>query len=212
MRTDTMHLFVDAQHASPYAMSVYVALTEKALPFTTAALDLSQGEQHGQAFGQVSLTARVPTLVHNGFSLSESTAITEYLEAIAPHPPLYPDDVQQRAKARQLQAWLRSDLMALRTERPTEVIFYGPSPEPLSPAALAAACKLIRAAEQLLGDGREHLFERWSLADLDLALMLNRLVMNADTVPDPLADYARRQWQRPSIQRWLALPRPPLAA
>lgn len=212
MRTDPMHLFVDAQHASPYAMSAYVALTEKALPFSTTALDLSQGEQHGPTFGQVSLTSRVPTLVHGGFSLSESTAITEYLETIAPQPPLYPDDVQQRATARQLQAWLRSDLMALRTERPTEVIFYRPSTEPLSPAALAAARKLVHVAQQLLGDGRDHLFERWSLADLDLALMLNRLVMNADTVPDALADYARRQWQRPSVQRWLALPRPPLAA
>ncbi|MBB3257144.1 hypothetical protein F4827_002309 [Paraburkholderia bannensis] len=39
--------------------------------------------------------------------------------------------------------------------------------------------------------------------------MLNRLVLNGDAVPPPLADYARYQWQRPTVQRWLALERPP---
>jgi glutathione S-transferase len=40
--------------------------------------------------------------------------------------------------------------------------------------------------------------------------MLNRLALHGDDVPSHLADYARRQWQRPSVQRWLELQRPPL--
>ena len=38
-------------------------------------------------------------------------------------------------------------------------------------------------------------------ADTDLALMLNRLVINGDAVPESLARYAHRQWQRPSVCR-----------
>jgi glutathione S-transferase len=57
--------------------------------------------------------------------------------------------------------------------------------------------------------GAEHLFGRWSIADLDLALMLNRLVMNRDPVPDRLACYARDQWARPAVQRWVERVRPP---
>jgi glutathione S-transferase len=40
--------------------------------------------------------------------------------------------------------------------------------------------------------------------------MLNRLVLNGDPVPERLALYARQQWQRPSVQLWLELKRPPL--
>ena len=42
----------------------------------------------------------------------------------------------------------------------------------------------------------------------DLALMLNRLILNGDTVPAQLEDYAQRQWQRPTVQEWIKLKRP----
>ncbi|MCA3178395.1 MAG: hypothetical protein ACK50I_22975 [Burkholderiales bacterium] len=64
------------------------------------------------------------------------------------------------------------------------------------------------AADALLAHGGEHLFARWCLADLDLALMLNRLVPHGDEVPPRLAAYATRQWARPSARRWIdAAPR-----
>ncbi|MDH4191976.1 MAG: glutathione S-transferase, partial [Betaproteobacteria bacterium] len=43
-----------------------------------------------------------------------------------------------------------------------------------------------------------------------LALMLNRLVLNGDSVPERLAAYARRQWERPSVRRWVDRERPAL--
>ncbi len=63
-------------------------------------------------------------------------------------------------------------------------------------------------AQALLPDDAENLFGEWSIADVDLALMLNRLVMNGDAVPQRLASYADRRWQRPSVQSWVALERP----
>ncbi|MGV8577848.1 glutathione transferase, partial [Pseudomonas aeruginosa] len=48
-------------------------------------------------------------------------------------------------------------------------------------------------------------FREWCIADTDLALMLNRLVMHGDPVPERLRHYAHKQWQRPSVQAWLAL-------
>jgi glutathione S-transferase len=69
---------------------------------------------------------------------------------------------------------------------------------------------LFAAAEALLAPGTTHLFDNWCIADVDLALMLNRLVLNGDQVPQRLADYARFQWQRPSVQLWVNRERPPL--
>ena len=197
-------LFVDSQFLSPYAMSAYVALTEKQLPFEVRMIDLDAGEQRMQPYQCRAPTARVPALTHGDFNLTESTAIAEYLEDLHPAPActaLYPAQPRERARARQLQAWLRSDLGALRQERPTETVFYNRAGEPLSDAGHSAAAKLIHVAGALIGAGQSTLFDEWCLADLDLAVALRRLWL--DGLPDPLRDYAETQWQRPSVRKWL---------
>lgn len=203
-------LFVDAQYASPYALSAHVALREKQLPFELQTVDLGAGAQGAAPFRAQSLTWRVPTLVHGNFTLTESSAIDEYVDEMFLGPRLYPLDPRQRARCRQVQAWLRSDLAALRQERTTEVVFYAAKAGPLSPAAADAAAKLLQVAGALIAPGQAHLAAAWSIADVDLALMLNRLVLHGDEVPPHLRVYAAAQWARPAVQEWLAKPRPPL--
>ena len=198
-----MHLFVDSQFISPWAMSAFVALTEKGLPFELKPVDLQAGSHRVPGLAQTLPTRRVPSLVDGTFALAESTAITEYLEDIQPNPPLYPTDARQRAQARQIQAWVRSDLTAIRGERPTEVVFLGAEPKPLSPQAKAAAQKLFSLAQAFMAPGDEYLFGQWSIVDVDLALMLKRLAGAEDDVPAALAEYAERQWARPSVRAWI---------
>ncbi len=152
----------------------------------------------------------MPTLIDGDFALSDSSAIAEYLDDAYPDPPVFPTDLQQRARARQVQAWLRSDFMPIRQERSTSTIFYRPVSAPLSSAAQISSRKLCAAASELLGHGGENLFGHWSIADVDLALMLNRLILNGDHVPMNLVRYAAAQWERPSIQEWVRRERPPL--
>jgi glutathione S-transferase len=205
-----LRLFVDTQFISPYAMSAYVALVEKDLPFEVATVDLASDEQHTADFARLSLTHRVPTLLHDTFALTESSAIGEYLDEIFSGTPLYPREPRHRAITRQIQAWLRSDLVPIREERPTSVVFYGVKKPALSAAANIAAAKLFAAAESLITADSPNLFAEWCIADVDLAVMLNRLVLHGDVVPDKLAAYAAHQWRRPSVQQWLAVRRPPL--
>jgi len=205
-----MRLYVDHMYTSPYALSVFVTLREKGLAFDTITLDLDAAQQHAADFARLSLPQRVPPLVEGDFALSESSAITEYLEQAYPGTPVYPADPKLRARARQVQAWLRSDLLPIRQERSTMVVFYGQKMPPLSPVAEAAAAKLISAAQDLLVGNPAYLFGDWSIADVDLAVMLNRLILNGDSVPAELVEYAQRQWQRPSVQAWVNQHRPAL--
>ncbi|KQZ26211.1 glutathione transferase [Duganella sp. Root1480D1] len=200
----SLKLYVDSQFTSPYAISAFVALREKGLDFELETVDLEAGKNKELSYTGKALTGRVPCLVHNDFMLTESSAITEYLDEMFPapeHRALYPVLPQKRAVARQIQAWVRSDLGALREERSTYTVFYRRAEQPLSPAAQAAADKLVHLAERVI-DG-PYLFGRWCIADTDLAIMLSRLVMNGDPVPQKLKDYVAHQWQRESLQDWL---------
>ena len=203
-----MLLYVDSQFASPYAMSAFVALRVKGLAFEMRPLDLRADQNKATTYSAKLLTGRVPTLVNDEFALSESSAIAEYLEELRPEPRLYPASIESRARARQVQAWLRSDLLALRQDRSTEVVFYRPSPKPLSASGQAAAEKLIYAAGSLLSHGGTNLFEEWCIADTDLAIMLNRLVLNGDSVPPRLKEYASRQWEHSAVKEWVNFARP----
>lgn len=93
-------LYADAQFASPYAMSVFVALHEKGLPFDLLTVDLGAGTNRASPFVTTSLTQRVPAFIHGDFALSESSAITEYLEDVFSGRRLYPTNPQLRARAR----------------------------------------------------------------------------------------------------------------
>ena len=201
-------LWSDANFFSPYVMSVYVALAEKGLTFSLKTVDLDSGEHLKPQWQGYALTRRVPVLEIDGFELSESSAIVGYLEDRFAPPEwerIYPHDLQKRARARQIQAWLRSDLVPIRTERSTDVVFAGVKKPALSEEGLSSARKLIDTASSLLSQGNPNLFGEWCIADTDLALMLNRLILNGDDVPQLLVDYATFQWQRASVQRYLAL-------
>ena len=203
-------LYAEGAWDSPYVFTVLVALQEKGLPYEVKVLDLDHGEQRAADYARRSLTARVPCIEHEGFALSESTAIVEYLHERFPDvgPPLLPLSIEDRARCRQVMAFLRSDLMALRDERPTTTMFGARSTTPLSARARAAADKLVRIAEQLVPQGEGELFGAWSSADADLAFMLHRLLLNGDPVPARIARWAARQWQRPSVQSYVSWPRP----
>ncbi|WP_148250247.1 glutathione transferase [Raoultella terrigena] len=208
MSQPVITLWSDSDFFSPYVMSVYVSLQEKSLPFTLKTVNLDSGEHLQVGWKGYSCTRRVPLLEVDDFALSESSAISEYLDERFAPPEwerLYPHDLQKRARARQVQAWLRSDLLPIREERSTDVIFAGQKKPALSAAGRRSAEKLFETASELLAHGGTNLFGEWSIADTDLALMLNRLVLNGDEVPERLADYAAFQWQRASVQRYAAL-------
>jgi glutathione S-transferase len=205
-----MLLYVDSNFASPYALVAYVSLLEKGLSFDITPLELFANAQNEPNFASTSITQRVPTLVHDGFALSESSAICEYLDETFPGTRLYPADSHDRARARQIQAWMRSDLMPIREERPTFVVFCGARRPPLSAQAVKATQRLFAAALQWLDGRTDDLFGQWSIADVDLAMMLQRLVAHGDPVPQRLIEYANHQWRRPSLQQWIRHPRPPL--
>ncbi|HXX29648.1 MAG TPA: glutathione transferase [Myxococcaceae bacterium] len=208
---EELALTVDVHWTSPYAFSAFVALREKGLPFDVEPVALQRKEHHRPDYLATSLTGRVPRLRHRDFWLSESSAIDEYLEDAFPpprHPRLFPADIRERARARQLMAWVRSDLMPIREERPTYNLFYERTSKPLSARAEGVAARLLAVADALLAPGRTTLFAAWCIADTDFALMLQRLLVNGHPAPAKIQAFVDAQWARPSVRAWLDQKRP----
>ncbi len=87
---------------SPRARKVRITLAAKGLEYEKVPIDITQGEQKTPEYLTINPYGKVPALQDNGTTVYESTIIMEYLNDTYPTPPLLPDDVGQRARARVL--------------------------------------------------------------------------------------------------------------
>ena len=86
--------------SSACAAKVRLVLAEKDLPWESHYLDILKGEQFSPDYLRLNPKAVVPTLVHDGNVITESTIICEYLEDTFAEPALYPATPLGRAEAR----------------------------------------------------------------------------------------------------------------
>ncbi len=203
--TKALVLHGDRGWVSPWVFHALVALEEKRLPYALELWPLPLPAEVRARLRALNGLGRVPVLEHGDVAIGESLAISEYLAETFPtpdHPRIFPADLGERARARQTMSFLRTNLFALREQRPTSTVFGAPTDRPLAAEAQAQADELLAAASHALGE-RATIGAAWSIADADLGLALMRLVKNGDPVPARLHDYALAQWARPSVQVYL---------
>jgi glutathione S-transferase len=86
--------------SSVCAAKVRLVLGEKGLDWAGHYIDILKGEQFDPAYIKLNPKAVVPTLVHDGLVVTESTVICEYLDDVAPTPALRPSTAGERAAMR----------------------------------------------------------------------------------------------------------------
>jgi maleylacetoacetate isomerase len=97
---------------------VRIALHLKAIQFEYVAVDiLAQDSPAFAGYRVVNPQGLVPMLVHGEVKISQSLAILEYLEEIAPSPALLPADAAGRARARSLAMFVVSEIQPLQNLR-----------------------------------------------------------------------------------------------
>jgi glutathione S-transferase len=200
-------LYVDSAWMSPWVFHALVALEEKQLDYKLELTPLPIPEPLKTQLKEKAILGKVPLLVHDGVWITESLAISEYLAERFPtpgNPRLFPADLVERARARQVMSWLRTGLFALRNDRPTSGVFGHPIVRELTDQARDDANELVRVATALIKPGATQMFAEWSIADADLALALMRMITSQDPMPEHLTRYALAQWERTSVKRYLA--------
>jgi len=104
---------------SSASFRVRVALNLKGLPYDSTVVHLRKdgGQQHAPAFRALNPAALVPVLDDDGYVMTQSLAIIEYLEETHPQPPLLPQDAVQRAYVRSVALAIACDIHPLNNLR-----------------------------------------------------------------------------------------------
>ena len=89
---------------SSCSQKVRLVLAEKGRDFTSHEVNLITGEQHAPDYVKLNPNHVVPTLVHDGRVLIESSLIDEYLDEVFPDPALRPADAAARHA---LRLWVK---------------------------------------------------------------------------------------------------------
>ena len=82
------------------SFKVRLCLAEKKLPWIDRHVDLLQFEQVQPDYLKINPNGVVPSLVHDGVAIIESSVINEYLDEVFPDAPLRPRDPVERARMR----------------------------------------------------------------------------------------------------------------
>lgn len=108
---------------STCSQKVRLVLAEKGLPFESHEVDLITGGQHDPEYVKLNPAHVVPTLVHDGRVLVESSLIIQYLDDAFPEPALRPDDAWGRYA---VDRWIKRVDEALHPAAPTVTFATGP--------------------------------------------------------------------------------------
>lgn len=173
-------------HAWPSSASrrVRFALEEKELPYQGILVDLLKFEQHSAEYLRLNPNGWVPTLVHDGHPIVESTVICEYLDAVFPEKPLRPSEPGALARMRVWSKWV--DEVVLRAFQVANWNrMMGPTASRMSDAAVARLLQSIPVPDRR-EDWRRVAREPFSEADIRHAIANIRRTL--ERMEDDLAD------------------------
>ena len=95
--------------ASTVSRTVMLFAAENGVPLEMQVVDLFTGEHHKPAYEDINPNHLVPVLEDGNFRLTESSAILKYL-ADKTGSPLYPQDLQARARVNERMDWINTQL------------------------------------------------------------------------------------------------------
>ncbi len=111
-------------HTSSASHRVRIALHLKGIAYDYFAVNIAKQATEGWAkYLGMNPQALVPALEHDGHVLTQSLAILEYLEEVAPSPALLPKAPGERARVRSLAQYVVSEIQPMQNLRVQRHLF-----------------------------------------------------------------------------------------
>ena len=118
-----MQLVIGNKNYSSWSMRPWVLMKQLGLHFeeVRVRLDFGPGSHFRRAVAHHSPAGKVPVLLDDSFAVWDSLAIIEYLHEKFPARNVWPEDIQDRARARCLAAEMHAGFGALRSHCPMNI-------------------------------------------------------------------------------------------
>lgn len=188
---------------SPNSRRIWIALLEKGLEFKLIELDVAHNAQFQPEFLKLNPFHHIPVLTDNDFTVIESLAILDYLEAKYPQPALLPTDPQAIAKVRMVEMVIINELIPAMNPLTRHYFLGIPEPDAQKLEQPKWQCQTVLSfLEKQLGS---HLFfggDRLSLADIVAGVSvpwLPNMDVPFDAYPG-IAAWTQRLQARPAWQ------------
>jgi glutathione S-transferase len=196
------------------ALAPYVTLTEANATFEARPLNFRKHQQMSADYLTLNPKHKVPLLVVDGRTLTESAAIQLWIARNFPHAKLMPADPWQELQAISIHSWCSSGIHPYlsRINNPARVCDV-PGAEPgVLKAATALLFESYAIADTML-KGREFFFDHFTAADAHFFWCLRRgsqFDLDLSGFPNCLAHFERIK-ARPSVQKFYAFEQSVLA-
>jgi glutathione S-transferase len=192
---------------SNYYNKVKLVLLEKGLPFNEERVMTKSTDE---AVLSASPLGKIPFIRTEHGALCESQVIVDYLEALAPQPPLMPADPWQAAKVRELVTFIELHLELQARELYAQAFFGGAVSDEvrerarnLLPKHIAGFKRLARFSPYVAGDSFTQA-DCSAYVNLPLVAMASKAVLGEDLLAAAGIDwkaYVKLIGERPSAQR-----------
>ncbi len=194
---------------SPVACSLvpYVLLTEAGADFDTLDIDMNRDQNHSPEYLRINPKGKVPTLIIDGYSLTENVAIQIWISRTFPQARLLPDDPLEQAKAISIMSWCAAGLHPKITQqaRPERYCSIDGTADSVKELGSESLFEMLEIADEMLA-GREWFLDQFSCADVYFYWVFRRsgfLKPDLSKFSNCVA-HMQRMEARSSVQKMLA--------
>ncbi len=196
-----MQLFIGNQNYSTWSLRAWLIFSQHNLNVEVTKLKLFT-EEFYQTLEQITPTAKVPTLVDGAVTVWDSLAILEYVNEQYLSGKAWPDNVNERAKARALSNEMHSGFSDLRNELPMNI--RGLRKVELSDGAKKDIARIDAIwSEQAQQYPEQWLFGEWSIVDAMYAPVALRFKTYGIELSPAANVYQQKVLSSASVQKWL---------
>jgi glutathione S-transferase len=201
---DEATLIISSKNYSSWSLRGFLLTKMSGLPFKEQVVSTDDTSAREELLLRSS-SILVPALIHNGFSIWDTMAITEYLNEIRPEAKMFPADMQARARCRSISGEMHSGFSALRSTLPMNIRAHRPGFAIWSSAQTDIDRILLIWKDCLkTWKGPYLMGEKMCVADAMYAPVVTRFQTYDVKLDGDCEAYSKRILEWPAMQEWIA--------
>ena len=205
-QNQTRILYIGDYRYSSWSLRPFMALRQAGIDFTPKLIRLRLADTKAQIMA-VSPNGKVPCLHDGDLVISDSLAICEYANDLAPNARLWPQDVALRAKARAIACEMHSGFVPMRQAMSMDITATLPPTAGTNAEVDADVARVIKiwteALDARASEDGPYLFGHFTIADAMFAPVVSRFRTYGVNPGGKVQTYMDAIFAHPAMVEWI---------